>query len=53
MSILFVDLSNWNEHIANCFADCKNETEMKLWNMHLQIPSSEWKLGKTLANRIN
>ena len=52
MKILFVDLDNWKEHIANCLADCKNDTERELWNMHLEIPSNEWKLGRTLANKI-
>lgn len=52
MKILFVDLDNWNEHIANCFSDCRNETEKNLWNMHLNIDSNEWKLGRTLAVKM-
>lgn len=51
MKIHFIDFSTWEEHTALQIQDCKNDTEVRLWKMHEQIHSSEWKLGKTLAVR--
>ena len=49
MTICFVNLDNWLEHIAKSVDVCSNDTERRLWEMHEQIPSTEWKLGRTLA----
>ena len=52
MKILFYDLDTGKELLATSISDCKNGTESDLWRMHEQIESPEWKLGRTLANRI-
>ncbi|MBQ7732094.1 MAG: hypothetical protein IJT68_09680 [Lentisphaeria bacterium] len=52
MKIHFIDFSTFKEHVAESLADCRNETESNLWQMHEQIESEEWKLGKTLAVKI-
>jgi len=52
MKILFYNLDTGVEHIATSISDCLNSTETELWQMHEQIESDFWKLGKTLANRI-
>ena len=52
MKILFYDLDTGKEHLATSISDCRTGTESELWRMHEQIESPEWKLGRTLANRI-
>lgn len=53
MKLHFIDFSTWEEHDAESKSECKNETEERLWDMHEDIEAEEWKLGKTLAVRIN
>lgn len=52
MTILFVDFTTWEEHTETDRKGCRNDTERNLWDMHIQIPSDTWKLGKTLAEKI-
>lgn len=53
MKLHIVDFSTWEEHVVSSRNDCTNDTERRLWDMHEQIPSNTWKLGKTLAERID
>lgn len=52
MKIHFIDFATFKEHDAESLAECRNETESNLWQMHEQIESDEWKLGKTLAVKL-
>lgn len=53
MKLHIVDFDTWEEHVVSSRNDCINDTERHLWGMHEQIPSNTWKLGKTLAERID
>lgn len=53
MKLHFIDFATWKEHDAESITECKNDTEKRLWKMHEDIESEEWKLGKTLAVRIS
>lgn len=53
MILHFIDFDTWEEHYASSIEECLNDTERRLWDMHKTIPSDKWKLGKTLAERID